>query len=415
MKSCFQPAEILLPEHTIEKSKWAVIACDQFTSQQDYWSEVERYVGSACSTLHIIFPEIYLGNDSDRTQRIQKIQNNMEIYLKERTLETTVSSGYILVERVTKSGVRIGLVGQIDLEQYDFDPRHKALVRATEGTVLSRIPPRVAIRKDAKIEIPHVMLLFDDPEKQILEPLYERRGELKMLYDTELMLDGGHVRGFAVEHGEAEAVTAEFERMQTESDGFLFAVGDGNHSLAAAKACWEAVKQGLSPDAAAVHPARYALVEVVNLHSPALCFEPIHRLLLHTELSGLMEYFQKKLNGQGMDMEDGEEIIFSQGERMTGIRIRGRGERLPVEILQGFLDDYLMENPEVQIDYIHGRESLEELEKETGGCGIYLQSIDKRMLFPAIRAGGVLPRKTFSIGEAREKRYYMECKKLWEN
>ena len=412
MKSCFQPAEILLPEHTIEKSKWAVIACDQFTSQQDYWSEVEHYVGSARSTLHIIFPEIYLGNDSDRTQRIQKIQNNMEIYLKERTLETAVSSGYILVERVTKSGVRIGLVGQIDLEQYDFDPRHKALVRATEGTVLSRIPPRVAIRKDAKIEIPHVMLLFDDPKKQILEPLYERRGELKMLYDTELMLDGGHVRGFAVEHGEAEAVTAEFERMQTESDGFLFAVGDGNHSLAAAKACWDAVKQGLSPDAAAVHPARYALVEVVNLHSPALCFEPIHRLLLHAEMPGLMECFQKKLNGQGMDMEDGEEIVFSQGERMAGIGIRGRGERLPVEILQGFLDDYLMENPKVRIDYIHGRESVEELEKETGGCGIYLQSIDKRMLFPAIRAGGVLPRKTFSIGEAREKRYYMECKRL---
>ncbi len=412
MKSCFQPAEILLPEHTIEKSKWAVIACDQFTSQQDYWSEVERYVGSARSTLHIIFPEIYLGNDSDRIQRIQKIQNNMETYLKERILETAVSSGYVLVERVTKSGVRIGLVGQIDLEQYDFDPGQKALVRATEGTVLSRIPPRVEIRKDAKIEIPHVMLLLDDPKKRILEPLYERRAELKMLYDTELMLDGGHVRGFAVEHGEAEAVTAEFERMQTGSDGFLFAVGDGNHSLACAKACWESMKQGLSPDAAAVHPARYALVEVVNLHSPALCFEPIHRLLLHVELSGLMERFQKKLNGQGMDMENGEEIVFSQGERMTGIKIRGRGERLPVEILQSVLDEYLMENPDVRIDYIHDRESLESLEKQTGGCGIYLQSIDKRMLFAAIRAGGVLPRKTFSIGEAREKRYYMECKRL---
>lgn len=409
MACCFQPAEILLPNHTVDKSKWAVIACDQFTSQQDYWSDVERYVGLAKSTFHIVFPEIYLGKDPGR---IQRIQDYMESYLKDGTLETAVPSGYVLVERTTKSGVRIGLVGQIDLEQYDFHPEHKTLIRATEGTVLSRIPPRVEIRKGAKLESPHVMLLLDDPECRILEPLYHRRKDFKVLYDTELMLDGGHIRGYAVGHEDEKSVTLAFKKMEENSGGFLFAVGDGNHSLAVAKTCWENIKQKLTPEEMAVHPARYALAEVVNLHSQALCFEPIHRILLHTDMSEIMEYFRQELEKQKLGTEVGSEIIFSQGERKTGIAITGRKERLPVEILQGILDVYLKEGEEAEIDYIHDAASLEELVKNTGGCGIYLQPVDKRMLFPAIRAGGVLPRKTFSIGEAREKRYYMECKRL---
>lgn len=409
MACCFQPAEILLPNHTVDKSKWAVIACDQFTSHQSYWSDVERYAGSSQSTLQLVFPEIYLGQDSGRIKGIQK---HMENYLKDGTLETAVSSGYVLVERTTKSGVRIGLVGQIDLEQYDFHPEHKTLVRSTEGTVLSRIPPRVEIRKGAKLESPHVMLLFDDPEHRILEPLYHRRKDFKVLYDTELMLGGGHVRGFAVEHEDEKYITALFEKTEKDSDGFLFAVGDGNHSLAVAKTCWENIKKGLTQKETAAHPARYALVEAVNLHSPALSFEPIHRILLHTDMSELIDYFRRELEKQKLGVKEGSEIIFSQGERKAGVAITGRKERLPVEILQGILDDYLKEHEEAEIDYIHDAPSLEELVGSTGGCGIYLQPIDKGTLFPAIRAGGVLPRKTFSIGEAREKRYYMECKRL---
>lgn len=409
MSTCFQPAEIMLPDDTIDKSKWSVIACDQFTSQPDYWSDAERYVSSACSALHIIFPEIYLGRDPGR---IQQIHNNMEIYLNDGTLKTAVPSGYVLVERRTASGIRLGLVGQIDLEQYDFNPEGVPLIRATEGTVLSRIPPRVDIRRNAKLESPHVMLLFDDPECSLIEQLYEKRDALRLVYDTELMLGGGHVRGFAVEQECAEYVTSAFKKMERNCNGLLFAVGDGNHSLAAAKACWEEIRRDLNPDEVLSHPARYALVEVVNLHSSAICFEPIHRILFGADMCGLTDFFRRELERQHLELSDGSEIIFLQGGNEIRYSITNRGERLPVEILQNILDSYLKEHSEITIDYIHGEETLKELVKTTGGCGILLQTIEKKTFFAAIRAGGVLPRKTFSIGKANEKRYYMECKKL---
>ena len=486
MSNCFNPANILLPNDGIDMEKWSVIACDQFTSQADYWDAVEKYVADAPSTLNVVFPEIYLGtitkqeNDCNSSgkgvknaeyasmtdeERIKYINNTMDIYLADGTLKQAVADGYVLVERTTESGVRLGIVGLIDLEDYDFDPKNKTLIRATEGTVISRIPPRVKIREHAAIELPHVMLLVDDPvdgqngelcqnESQenavniaaikhgIIEYVYAIRDTLCKLYDTELMQEGGHIRGYAIEGEAAKQLTEAFEAKQKSCGGFLFAVGDGNHSLATAKTCWENIKKSgkFTEEQLKTHPARYALVEICNLHSEALEFKPIHRLLTNVDVKDMLSFFEAEITKQGLESAEGDVIVFEYIEsgnddsakqangneavsenndgtctasiRTYGINITNRGDRLPVEILQGILDKYLETHDNVSIDYIHGDEALHGLVQETKGCGIFLQSIDKSTLFPAINAGGVLPRKTFSIGEANEKRYYMECHKI---
>lgn len=493
MSNCFSPANILLPNDGIDMKKWSVIACDQFTSQADYWDAVEKYVGDAPSTLNVVFPEIYLGtienqeNDCNSSgdgvkndketgrktkyasmtddERIKYINTTMDTYLTDGTLKQAVADGYVLVERTTESGVRLGIVGLIDLDDYDFDPKKKTLIRATEGTVISRIPPRVKIRENAAIELPHVMLLVDDPiDRQkidgcqcdtqedavniaavkhgIIEYVYAIRDTLCKLYDTDLMQGGGHIRGYAVEGEAAKQVTEAFAAKQESSGGFLFAVGDGNHSLATAKTCWENIKKSgkFTEEQLKTHPARHALVEICNLHSEALEFKPIHRLLTNIDVKDMLSFFEAEITKQGLESTEGDEIVFEYVEsgscdsakpangnevvsenndgrctapiKNSGINITNRGDRLPVEILQGILDKYLETHGNVEIDYIHGDEALHGLVKETKGCGIFLQSIDKSTLFPAINAGGVLPRKTFSIGEANEKRYYMECHKI---
>lgn len=493
MSNCFSPANILLPNDGIDMKKWSVIACDQFTSQADYWDAVEKYVGDAPSTLNVVFPEIYLGtienqeNDCNSSgdgvkndketgrktkcasmtddERIKYINTTMDTYLTDGTLKQAVADGYVLVERTTESGVRLGIVGLIDLDDYDFDPKKKTLIRATEGTVISRIPPRVKIRENAAIELPHVMLLVDDPiDRQkidgcqcdtqedavniaavkhgIIEYVYAIRDTLCKLYDTDLMQGGGHIRGYAVEGEAAKQVTEAFAAKQNSCGGFLFAVGDGNHSLATAKTCWENIKKSgkFTEEQLKTHPARHALVEICNLHSEALEFKPIHRLLTNVDVKDMLSFFEAEITKQGLESTEGDEIVFEYVEsgscdsaksanvnevvsenndgsctapiKNSGINITNRGDRLPVEILQGILDKYLETHGNVEIDYIHGDEALHGLVKETKGCGIFLQSIDKSTLFPAINAGGVLPRKTFSIGEANEKRYYMECHKI---
>ena len=420
MKHCFEPADILLPDDTVEKDKWAVIACDQFTSQPDYWDEVKKYVGESPSALNVLFPEIYLrGKDgiSDE-KRIENINSTMKKYLSDNTLKQAVTAGYVFVERTTESGVRLGIVGKIDLDTYDFDPKNKTLIRATEGTVLSRIPPRVKIRQNASIELPHVMLLVDDPQDKILGDLQKNKDSFRKLYDTDLMAGGGHITGYAIEGADADAVTKTFADKEADCGGFLFAVGDGNHSLATAKTCWENIKGNLTEEERQDHPARYALVEICNLHSNALEFKPIHRLIGQVKMDGLLEYFKTELEKQGLELTEGDEIVFCQKNEATvdidkyEVSIKNRGDRLPVEILQNILDDYLSQNESADIDYIHGDDALNGLVEKTGGCGIFLQSIEKNTLFAAINAGGVLPRKTFSIGEANEKRYYMEAKRI---
>lgn len=493
MSNCFNPANILLPNDCIDMKKWSVIACDQFTSQADYWDAVEKYVADAPSTLNVVFPEIYLGtitkqeNDCNSSgagvkndketgrktkyasmtddERIKYINTTMDTYITDGTLKQAVADGYVLVERFTESGVRLGIVGLIDLDDYDFDPKRKTLIRATEGTVISRIPPRVKIRENAAIELPHVMLLVDDPiDRQkidgcqsatqedavniaavkhgIIEYVYAIRDTLCKLYDTELMQGGGHIRGYAIEGEAAKQVTEAFAAKQNSCGGFLFAVGDGNHSLATAKTCWENIKKSgkFTEEQLKTHPARHVLVEICNLHSEALEFKPIHRLLTNIDVKDMLSFFEAEITKQGFASAEGDEIVFEYVEsgscdsakpaygnevvlenndgtctaaiKTYGINITNRGDRLPVEILQGILDKYLETHANVAIDYIHGDEALHGLVKETKGCGIFLQSIDKSTLFPAINAGGVLPRKTFSIGEANEKRYYMECHKI---
>ena len=403
MNTCFGPADILLPRDGETAALWPVVACDQFTSQREYWEKAAALVGEKPSALHIVFPEVYLEDGFDR---IESIQQHIESYLKEGVLTEKVHQGYVLVERLTQSGTRIGLVGMVDLDCYDYTPESKALIRATEGTVTSRIPPRVCIREGAQVESPHVMLLCDDRQQELVEPLYAMREQLPQLYDLELMLGGGHLRGYAVTGALAEKVTAIIENQQRRSDLYL-AVGDGNHSLATAKTCWERLKPSLTPAQRENHPARYALAELVNLHCPALNFEPIHRVLFHVDGEELLSAFTA-----AVPCTEGEDVVFLHDGKRRGLKLTDRGDRLPVDVLQEFLDRYLTEHPQTGIDYVHGTAALEELSARPGNCGVALQAMDKNALFPAIIAGGVLPRKTFSMGEAEEKRYYMECRKI---
>ena len=403
------PGEILLPRVGTDLSRWAVVACDQYTSQPDYWQAVEEYVGEAPSTLKIVFPEIYL---SEGEARIRHIQAEMQSYLEGGTLQTAVRDGFVLVERTTPSGVRPGLVALLDLEQYDFLPGSKTLVRATEGTILERIPPRVKIRTGAPLESPHVMVLLDDPARTVIEPLLAERDQLRPLYDFELMQGGGHLRGWAVEGARVAGVADALEALLAQSDGLLAAVGDGNHSLATARQCWLNLRGTLSEAERATHPARYALVELNNLHAPALVFEPIHRVLFGVDAQAVREDFARWCASRGASVSEGGEIVWIDASGERGVRLENAPSPLPVAVLQAFLDEWLAGHSGAEIDYIHGADVVRSLAERPDALGILLQPIDKGSLFPAIRQGGVLPRKTFSMGEAFEKRYYMECRKI---
>jgi hypothetical protein len=403
MNNCFKSADILLPKDEETAKLWPVVACDQFTSQRDYWEKAAQLVGDKPSALNIVFPEVYLQDGFDR---IASIQKHIQEYLSTGVLTERVHDGYVLVERTTQSGARIGLVGMVDLDCYDYTPESKAVIRATEGTVIERIPPRVKIREGAELESPHIMLLLDDKERELIEPLYAMREQLEKLYDLELILGGGHLRGYAVTGELARKVDSIIQKQQGENELYL-AVGDGNHSLATAKTCWEKLKPTLSEAEQESHPARYALAELVNLHCTALNFEPIHRVLFKVNFKELCREFMSYAK-----CADGDDIVFIQGDERIGVKLTDSGDRLPVDVLQEFLDKYLKAHPETEIDYVHGTAAVEELSKQEGNCGIALKAMDKNDLFPAIVAGGVLPRKTFSMGEAEEKRYYMECRKI---
>ena len=393
MKPCFQSGTFYLPNASIDPARWAVIACDQYTSQPEYWTEVQKQVQDKPSCLHLIYPEAFL---SQGEQRIQTIQQTMKRYLQDGILEEKVQNGFVLLKRSTLSGDRYGLVGVIDLEAYDYDPQTDCPIRATEGTIESRIPPRVRIRQDALLELSHVMVLIDDPQKQLIEVLADQREKFPVLYDFDLMMNGGHVTGYAIQGKEAEEVESRLMTMQNDADGLFLAVGDGNHSLATAKACWEKIKIQLNDQQRLDHPARFAMVELVNLHSPALIFEPIHRILFHTDLKDLYPGFEKYCQDQNISIEEGNEIYFHQGSMEKKISLVKSDDRLPIDILQNYLDQYLNQHPEASIDYIHGQEAMMTLLEDPSNCGIFLDRIDKNSLFPAIMAGGVLPRKKLS-------------------
>ena len=402
----FKPADILLPKN-IDMTAWSVVACDQYTSQPEYWAKVKNIVGDKPSTLNIIFPEIYLSEDN--SARIDSINRYMKEYLENGLFEEYKNS-FVYVERTIGEGkVRRGLIGAIDLEAYDFTADAKTLVRATEGTVRERIPPRVQIRIGASIESPHIMVLIDDEKNNIIEKIDKKK--LPKLYDFDLMMGGGHIEGYLVT--DTDEICNKLEKM-VDAQGenpLLFAMGDGNHSLATAKTCWEQIKSGLSESERENHPARYALAEIVNIHDSSMEFEPIHRVVFNVNPSELLSEFMKAEPSAEIDGGEGQRITAVYGDKEVEITVKKPSNTLEVGTLQKFLDDYVKKT-DAKIDYIHGSDVVKSLAKESDRIGFILPSMKKSDLFPAIKNDGVLPRKTFSIGEAFEKRFYLECRKI---
>lgn len=397
-KDFFKPADILLPKADFEK--WAVIACDQYTSEPEYWQKTAETVGNSKSAFNLILPEIYL--KSDNLQRISKINKTMLEYLSSGVFEEYKNS-YIYIERTLKDGaVRRGIVGVIDLEDYDYTAKSNAPIRATEETVIERIPPRVNIRRNASIELPHIMLLADDKEKTVVEPLQKKKQFFKKLYDFELMQNGGSISGYLLDEEAAQEVRSSVARLaKASADGPLFVVGDGNHSLATAKECYRESGNPL---------ARYALVELVNLHDDSLKFEPIYRVLFGADPERIINSFTAYCGGQS-DGENAQKFTFVTADGETTVAVAPKA-KLSVATLQPFLDRYIKENPEIKIDYIHGTDSLRTIAKRENAVGIIFNGMEKDDLFDAVKSDGSLPRKTFSMGHANDKRYYIEARKI---
>ncbi|MDD3346901.1 DUF1015 domain-containing protein [Oscillibacter sp.] len=416
----FFPADILLPQEA-DMTKWAVVACDQFTSQPEYWRGVEETVGQAPSTLRLVLPEARLG-DAKVERHIQKINESMQAYLDGGVFRT-VPNALFYIERTQSDGkVRRGLIGMVDLEQYDFTPGSGALIRATEGTVLSRIPPRVKVRRDASIELPHVMLLIDDPERTVIEPLSDRRSDMERLYDFDLQQGGGHLTGWKLTEAQMDAVASALGALRSadameskygmqDAAPLLFAVGDGNHSLATAKRSYEDLKKGTPESEWAALPARYALVEVVNNHDDALRFEPIHRVLFHVEPERVLKAFRAFYPDAHEGIGEGHTIAYVYAGHTGCLTVPQPRVQLAVGTLQAFLDDYLKTNPG-EVDYIHGDDVVDKLGAAPGNLGFRLPAMEKEQLFKTVMADGVLPRKTFSMGHAQDKRYYVEARKI---
>ncbi len=427
----FKPADILLPQGC-EYSLWSVAPCDQYTSQPEYWQRVEERVGRAPSSLRLILPESCLEGPDVETD-IMEINNTMTRYLREGRFRELRDS-LVYTERTLDNGkTRRGLIGAVDLEQYDYEPGAVSPIRATEGTVMSRIPPRVSVRKNAPIELPHVQLLMDDPAGTVIEPLAGQTGEMELLYDFDLMEGGGHLKGWALTQGQKEAVAAALRALadpaafraryglEGEEPPLLFAVGDGNHSLATAKECWERQKRLTPPNQWDALPARYALCELCSLHDEAVEFHPIHRVVFGAEplalLDALCQYFPSAAVSRRLDDSLREKApctlsyVHSLGE--GEIALLRAGSTLAVRELQNFLDlDFLPRNPQARVDYIHGADVARKLAARPNATAFLLPPMDKGELFPAVIRGGLFPRKTFSLGRAQHKRFYLEARKI---
>ena len=400
----FMPADILLPKNQ-DMEKWACVACDQYTSEPEYWEKVKKFVGDSKSTLNLIFHEVYLGKNDDET--IKNINSSMEKYLSEDTLKV-LENCFIYFERKLINGkIRKGIVGKIDLERYDYSKGSKSLIRATEETVLSRIPPRVKIRENAILELPHIMLLINDSKSHFIENT--DTSSLEKLYDFDLMMNSGHINGYKLNPTEEIYKNLEFLFGKSENP-LVYAVGDGNHSLATAKTCWENLKQSLSEEEMENHPARFALVELVNIHDESLEFEPIHRVMFNVNPIDVIDELKKfyKTNTDGK----GQKITYCFGDENRTLYVENSAEALEVGTLQKFIDKYLENNSDGMVDYIHGEDVVVSLSKKDNAIGFILSPMDKSDLFNGIEKGGSLPRKTFSMGEASEKRFYIEARKI---
>lgn len=398
MKQPFLPADILLPKNGFEK--WAVIACDQYTSEPQYWKSVADYVGDAPSALNLIFPEVYLSGDNSK--KISEINENMKKYIEDGVFNEFKNTFIYIKRTVTGGKTRRGVMGLIDLCDYSYEKGSKTLIRATEETVPERIPPRVEIRKDAPLELPHIMLLIDDPDMTVIAPLDKKTEGKKPLYDFDLMLNGGHITGTALsEKDAAELQKALGALVENSDDKLLFAVGDGNHSLAAAKECYRINKSEKS---------RYALVEIVNIHDESLEFEPIYRVIFGADPEKVIHDFTE-FSGSDYSGTDAQEFtcVYGGCERKISVK---PSSKLCVGTLQRFIDRYIKDNPSLKVDYIHGENSLRLLAEKPDTVGFIFDGMKKSELFDAVKQDGSLPRKTFSMGHANDKRFYLEARLL---
>lgn len=395
---------IYLPKQGVDLKKYAVIACDQFTSQVDYWDNLKKFVGDSVSTFHMIFPEAYLGKE-DNDLYIKNINDNISRYLKNNDL-VDVGECFILVERITSFGVRrLGLIVSVDLEEYSYKRDVPCTIKASEATIVERIPPRLKIRKDASLELPHTLLLFDDFDKSIVEPLYEARDTLPLLYDFDLNCGGGHIKGYKI--SDTNKVIKQFEDLfKKNNNGLMFIVGDGNHSLATAKAHWENVKQTLSEEERKNHPARFALVEVNNIHDGGIIFEPIHRILFNCK-NDLIEGLENLMNNEG-----GNCAFYTQKTGKKPIKCVKNAAEVYQQV-QAYLDEYIANHKHCEIDFVHDESSVVEIADRTKhSAAIIMPAIGKKDIFEFVAKDAVLPRKSFSMGHASEKRYYLESKKI---
>ncbi|MBO4733184.1 MAG: DUF1015 domain-containing protein [Clostridia bacterium] len=391
---CFTPADILLPKSDFER--FSVIACDQFTSEPEYWESVRDYTDGYPTALDLILPEIYL--EDDNAAKVEKINENMKKYL-ENGIFCEIENSFIFVRRVQSNGVlRLGLLGKIDLKEYSYLDDGKGAVRSTEKTVLERIPPRAEIRRGALLELPHAMLLFDDEEDKVMRSLESARDKFEKLYGFELFGGAGSIEGYRVTGEIADSVINALSDIKSENGGLLFCVGDGNHSLAAAKRIYE--ESGLERD-------RYALAEIVNIHSPAINFEPIYRVAFGVEPQKLLNEFVAYCGIKGGEYEHTFSLVCSAFEKTVTVR---SDYRLPVAALSDFLDN---EKSDIKIDYIHGVDSVKKIAcQKSDRLGFVFEGMKKTELFEAVSKNGSLPRKTFSLGHALDKRFYLEARKI---
>ncbi len=427
--------DILLPAKHVDLQKWAAIACDQFTQDREYWQKAESYVGEAPSTLHLFLPEVYL-EGADNTERLNTIHQNMQKYTTDGTFASPIHS-FIYIERKTAyNRTRKGLIAAIDLDQYEWKPFSNSLIRATEGTIVDRLPPRIKIRQKATLDMPHIMLLINDPDKAVVEATGDFiKSKKEPLYDTDLMCNSGHITAWAVEDREAlEQVynalskTAQHNTYNTQSGiastPFLFAAGDGNHSLATAKAVWDEYKKNNPTETE--HPLRYALTEIVNIFDDGLTFEPIHRVLFNAHIPLFIKYMTAELNSNTIELSTAEEltqaVVSSDGsfglvyiddeEKQHYVLFEAECSDLLVSYFQPILDAYMSFISETTVDFIHGTEEVFKLGAQKNTAGILLPPIEKDNFFATIYACGILPRKSFSMGEASEKRFYMEARSI---
>ncbi len=402
------PGTFLLPAPNVDLNTWACIACDQYTADDAYWAQVDAQTNQKPSTAHLILPEIAL---QEADARVEAIHQTMQSYLDQGVIQTGVTQGYVLTERNTKAGARLGLVCLMDLEAYSFE--EACAVRPSEETIKERIPARMAIRQNAPIELSHVMILMNDPMESVLEALFAKREALRKCYDFPLMMEGGHLTGYAVEEdAHIEALHKALTQLPVMADGMRYVVGDGNHSLATAKACWEAKKATLSPEQQKNHPARYAMVELVNILDDAMQFCPIHRVLYGYDGDAMLQDMAQYVHQQGIALDQGgaQEMRCVYEGKEVAFKLSKTAEELATSALQGFVQWLMQKHPDVKLDYVHGEEEVRTLAMQKDTVGFLMPTLDKTSFFSLVSTIGTLPCKTFSLGESNDKRFYMESR-----